>query len=224
MCGRFSLVTDPNRLMLRFELENIPFDWQIRYNIAPGQLISAIIEDRGKRRIGQLKWGLVPSFSTDEKVGYKMINARSETVQTKPSFRSLLARKRAIVPANSFFEWRTDAAGKTPMRIMMKNERIFSLAALWDTWVDPEGKKLNTCVIITTKPNELVSTIHNRMPAILQPEFERDWLNRDITDLKYINSLLVSFDTSEMKAYPVSTLVGNVKNDIPECIRPISIL
>lgn len=133
MCGRFTLVSDPDKLMLRFNVDEIPFDWEARYNIAPGQNISAIIEDSGQRRIGQLKWGLVPSWAPDTKGGYKMINARAETLTEKPAFRRLFERKRCIIPADGFYEWQQRPSGKQPMRIMMKNEEPFAFAGLFDT-------------------------------------------------------------------------------------------
>lgn len=222
MCGRFTLVTNPDQLQVRFSLDDIPFDLQPRYNIAPGQLIPAIIEDKGQRRIGQLKWGLVPTWAQDEKIGYKMINARAETLQEKPAFKRLFERKRCIIPADGFYEWQQRKSGKQPMRIMMKSGELFAFAGLFDTWIKPDGQKVHSCTIVTTKPNEVVKDIHDRMPVILRQEDEAIWLDREKYDAELLRSLLVPYDPEEMRAYPVSTIVGSPKNDVPECIAEIA--
>ncbi|WP_338076103.1 SOS response-associated peptidase [Brevibacillus parabrevis] len=184
---------------------------QPRYNIAPGQLIPAIISDQGKRRLGQLKWGLVPSCAQDEKNEFKMINARAETLTEKPAFRRLYERKRCIVPADGFYEWQQRAGGKQPTRIMMKTEEPFAFAGLYDTWTNPAGKKLHSCTIITTKPNEVVRDIHDRMPVILRQQDEALWLNREHYDADLLQSLLVPYDPAQMRAYPVPSIVGSPK-------------
>ncbi|MBO8162155.1 MAG: SOS response-associated peptidase [Brevibacillus sp.] len=219
MCGRFSLVTEVDKLRKRFFLDEITFDLQPRYNIAPGQPVPAIIADRGRRRIGQLKWGLVPSWAKDGKIGYKMINARAETLGEKPAFRNLIARKRCIIPADGFYEWKREGKGKQPMRITLSDGNPFAFAGLYDTWISPDGQKVSTCTIITTRPNELVARIHDRMPVILRPEDEEVWLDRDRCDPDLIRTLLVPYDAAAMRAYPVPSLVGNPQNDIPECIE-----
>lgn len=223
MCGRFTIAFDEGNLKQRFDLEEIPFPFAQRYNVAPGQFIPAIIGDKGTRRIGQLRWGLVPSWAKDEKLAYSMINAKAETVREKPAFRNLFVRKRCIIPADSFFEWKQTDKGKQPMRIMMKDADIFAFAGLYDTWEAPNGEKISTCTIITTKPNEIVSDIHDRMPVILKREDEPIWLDRERFDADLLQSLLIPFDATEMRAYPVSSIVGNAKNERPECIREISI-
>ncbi|WP_126428786.1 SOS response-associated peptidase [Brevibacillus marinus] len=219
MCGRFTLVTDPEQLLKRFLLDELLFELQPRYNIAPGQLIPAIIASGGKRRIGQLKWGLVPSWASDERIGYKMINARAETLTAKPAFRNLLVRKRCIIPADGFYEWKATDRGKQPMRIVLKSGEPFGFAGLYDTWTAPDGRKVHTCTIITTQANEVVADIHHRMPVILRPEDEQIWLDRDRYDPDLLQSLLVPFDPGAMRAYPVSALVGSPKHDGPECME-----
>jgi len=222
MCGRFTLVTDPEKLMSRFQLQEIPFDLKPRYNIAPGQQIHAILADGGRRRIGQLRWGLVPSWAQDDKIGYKMINARAETLRQKPVFRRLFERKRCMIPADGFFEWKQMDGRKQPMRITMRDGEPFAFAGLFDTWTAPDGQKLHTCTIITTRPNEVVADIHDRMPVILRPEDEDLWLDREKYDPDLLQSLLVPFDPGQMRAYPVSTIVGSPKNDFPECIEEVA--
>ncbi|MDT3415155.1 MULTISPECIES: SOS response-associated peptidase [Brevibacillus] len=222
MCGRFTLVTDPEKLMSRFHLQEIPFDLKPRYNIAPGQQIPAILADGGRRRIGQLRWGLVPSWAQDDKIGYKMINARAETLQEKPAFRRLFERKRCMIPADGFFEWKQMDGRKQPMRITMRDGEPFAFAGLFDTWTAPDGQKLHTCTIITTRPNEVVADIHDRMPVILRPEDEDLWLDREKYDPDLLQSLLVPFDPGQMRAYPVSAIVGSPKNDFPACIEEVA--
>lgn len=222
MCGRFTFVVSPDEIMERFELDSIPFDLPLRYNIAPGQNIPAIIEDKGQRRIGQLRWGLVPSWASDAKGGYKMINARAETLTEKPAFRRLFERKRCIIPADGFFEWQQRPSGKQPMRIMMRNGEPFAFAGLFDSWSSPAGEKIHTCTIITTQPNEVVKDIHDRMPVILRQEDEGVWLDREKYDADLLQSLLVPYDATQMRAYPVSAMVGSPKNDAPDCIKEIT--
>lgn len=222
MCGRFTFAVKPDEIMERFGVDSIPFDLPPRFNIAPGQNIPAIIEDRGQRRIGQLRWGLVPSWAPDAKGGYKMINARAETLTEKPAYRRLFERKRCIIPADGFYEWQQRPSGKQPMRIMMKNEELFSFAGLFDTWSGPEGEKIHTCTIITTRPNEVVKDIHDRMPVILHQEDEAIWLDRERYDTSLLQSLLVPYDPDQMRAYPVSSMVGSPRNDVPECIQEIT--
>lgn len=222
MCGRFTLVADPEKVMNRFQLQEIPFDLKPRYNIAPGQPIPVILDDSGRRRIGPLRWGLVPAWASDEKIGYKMINARAETLLEKPAFRRLFERKRCIIPADGFYEWKQMDRGKQPMRITMKNGEPFAFAGLFDTWTRPDGERLHTCTIITTRPNQVVADIHDRMPVILRPEDEDLWLDREKYDPDLLQSLLVPYDAGQMRAYPVPTLVGSPKNDVPACITEIA--
>ncbi|WP_103109491.1 SOS response-associated peptidase [Brevibacillus reuszeri] len=223
MCGRFTLDVDVHSLLDRYDITDDTFLFEPRYNAAPRQDLPAILRANGKNRIGYLNWGLIPFFAEDDKLASKMINARSETITVKRSFRNLLQQKRVIIPANSFIEWQTvDAKKKQPMRIMMRDERIFSFAALYDTWQNEAGQKISTCTIITTRPNELVERIHDRMPVILKNEQELEWLNRDLSDVNYLTSMLVPYDANDMKVYPISPMIGNVRNDTPDCLRPLS--
>ncbi|MEW9668081.1 SOS response-associated peptidase [Ammoniphilus sp. 3BR4] len=223
MCGRFTLTVTLEELMLRFGVaEWAGTIYQPRYNIAPMQMIFAIVNDGKKNRLGQLRWGLVPSWAKDEKMAGKMINARSETILEKASFQSLIHRKRCIVPADSFYEWKVANGKKHPIRFMVRGEDIFSLAGLYDTWINPaDGQKVSTCTIITTSPNPLVADVHNRMPVILKKQDEAKWLDRSNTSIEELVSLLTPYPQEGMYAYPVSPIVGNVKNDIPDCIAKV---
>ncbi len=219
MCGRFTIVVTIEELIGRYLIEQPMTGYPTpRYNVAPMQDVWAIIHDGRKNRLGELRWGLVPSWAPDDKVGSKMINARAETLMERASFKTLVGRKRAIIPADGFYEWRKEGSRKQPMRITMKDGALFSMAALYDTWQAPDGRKLSTCTIITTAPNRLMADIHDRMPAILSPEDEAPWLDRGNGDIEALLALLRPYPAERMRAYPVSPIVGNVKNDSEECI------
>lgn len=151
-----------------------------------------------------------------------MINSCAETLQEKPAFRRLFERKRCMFPADVFYEWKQMDKEKQPMRITMRDGELFAFAGLFDTWTAPDGQKLHTCTIITTRPNEVVADIHDRMPVILRREDESIWLDREKYDADLLQSLLVPYDAYQMRAYPVSTIVGSPKNDIPECIEEVA--
>ncbi|KOY14156.1 SOS response-associated peptidase [Paenibacillus xylanivorans] len=222
MCGRFTIINPLESIKERYLASDAKgFDYRPNYNVAPMQFIPSIIATSNGNRLGSLRWGLVPSWAKDDKIGSKMINARAETLTEKPAFRRLVSSKRCIIPCSGFYEWKMDGSGKQPMRILMKDESIFSLAGLYDTWLDPDGNKLSTCTIITTEPNILMAEIHNRMPAIIRPQDEAEWLNRE-TDKKIVVGLLRPFAADEMRAYKVDSSVGNVKNNEKELIREVS--
>jgi putative SOS response-associated peptidase YedK len=221
MCGRYTLTSVLDALMEHFGIDQISFEYVPRYNIAPGQMLPAIIAHEGRRRMGQLRWGLIPSWAKDEKIGFQLINAKSETVNEKPSFKESFLRRRCMIPADSFYEWKREGNAKQPMRIMLKNGAHFAMAGLYDSWTSPDGQKIHSCTIITTRANELVRPIHDRMPVILGEEAADTWLNRDVRDAALLQSLLQPFPADEMKAYPVSAKVGSAKNDSPECIERI---
>ncbi|KAA8782491.1 SOS response-associated peptidase [Paenibacillus amylolyticus] len=223
MCGRFT-ITDPLDAIMDRYMASIAegFEYRPNYNAAPMQYIPTIIAGKdGKNKLGSLRWGLVPSWAKDDKIGNKMINARMETLAEKPAFKRLISSKRCIIPTNGFYEWKKEDSGKRPMRILMKDERLFSLAGLYDTWTDPEGNKLSTCTIITTEPNSLMEDIHNRMPVILNPDDEAEWIGRNNEDVQSLLSLLKPYRASEMRAYEVPKEVGNVRNNNEDLIKGV---
>ena len=221
MCGRFSLTTELHKLEERFFIENAKdLNYQISYNIAPGQRILTIVEGASDNRAGYLYWGLVPSFAKDRKIGYKMINARSETLQEKVSFSRLLERRRCLIPADGFFEWKKVGREKHPMRFTMKDEEPFAFAGLWDRWVHGEDE-LVTCTLITTKPNKLVKDVHDRMPVIVKKEHEQTWLSKKERDLTMLTSLLQPYEENQMKTYEVSSNVNSPRNNDPDCIKEV---
>ncbi len=199
----------------------IPFH-RPKYNVAPSQQVLAIINDGLSNRLGELKWGLIPPWADHPKIGFQMINARSETAASKPVFQSPLRSKRCLIPADGFYEWKTTANGKQPMRIVRKDRALFSLAGLYETWVSPDGSKINSCTILTTTPNKLMAPIHDRMPVILKPEDEQLWLNRAVSHVNLLTPLLQPYSSEELDAYPVSPSVGSVRNDDASLIEPFA--
>lgn len=167
MCGRFTLRVPAAELVEIFRLLRRP-DVQPRYNIAPTQPVAVVRRiDRG-RELSMLRWGLVPSWAKDPKIGARMINARAETVATKPAFRTALRRRRCLVPADGFYEWAKSAGGtKQPHYITRRDGRPFAFAGLWESWDGPDGSSIESCTIVTTEANDLVGRIHDRMPVIL---------------------------------------------------------
>jgi len=214
MCGRYTITISLEELMVRYMIgeTSVPYH-KPKYNVAPGQLIPAVIHDGERNRLGELKWGLIPAWADDEKIGYRMINARSETVHAKPAFKGPLKRKRCLIPADGFYEWQTTAAGKQPMRIVLKDGGLFSMAGLYETWTAPDGRKVASCTILTTEPNSLMAQIHDRMPVILRREDEALWLDRRTENPEPLLKLLRPYPSGELEAYPVDPAVGSVKND-----------
>ncbi|KAA1179170.1 MULTISPECIES: SOS response-associated peptidase [Paenibacillus] len=220
MCGRYTITVTMEELMVRyFANDSTIIHYAPKYNAAPMQQIPAVIHTGSSNKLGELRWGLVPSWAKDDKIGNKMINARAESLLEKPSFKRLVSSRRCIIPSDGFYEWKVQGSSKQPMRIVMRDGGIFSMAGLYDIWMDPEGNKLSTCTIITTTPNELMAEIHNRMPVILKPEDETEWLDRGNQDTTSLIKLLKPYDQQLMRAYPVSMAVGNVRNDAKELIE-----
>lgn len=221
MCGRFTLTISPEQLQDQFGLSERPSaDLAPRYNIAPTQAV-AVVANSAERKLEIFQWGLIPSWAKDPKIGSKLINARAETLAEKPSFRTALKRRRCLVVADGFYEWKKEGARKIPMYIQMDDGRPFGFAGLWEVWQPPDGSLLKTCTIITTEPNALTETIHNRMPAILPPEAYDAWLRPGELPAEEVLPLLRPYDARRMKATPVSTRVNSPSVDSPECILPL---
>ncbi|MCY8917384.1 SOS response-associated peptidase [Bacillus atrophaeus] len=222
MCGRFTLFSEFDDILEQFDIDQfLPEDeYDPSYNVAPSQNILTINNDGSSNRLGKLRWGLIPPWAKDEKIGYKMINARAETLAEKSSFRKPLISNRCIIPADSFYEWkRLDPKTKIPMRIKLKSTNLFAFAGLYEKWNSPQGNPIYSCTIITTKPNELMEDIHDRMPVILPHDNQTAWLNPQNTDAAYLQSLLLPYDADDMEAYQVSSLVNSPKNNSPELLE-----
>ncbi|RFB18164.1 SOS response-associated peptidase [Bacillus sp. HNG] len=224
MCGRFTLFAEFDDILNRFDIEaTIEQDLYIpSFNIAPSHSVLSVINDGRRNRLGYLRWGFVPSWAKDDKIGYKMINARAETLADKPSFRQAFRHRRCLVIADSFYEWKKGPdKTKTPMRIKLKSDELFAMAGIWERWNSPDGNALFSCSIITTTPNELMKDIHDRMPVILRKKDEKLWLNPLLDDVSKVSDLLKPLAAEEMEAYEVSSLVNSPRNNSPNVIQKI---
>lgn len=222
MCGRFALFASPEEIAGFFGLPAPPDPYAPRYNIAPTQPITAVrLTSAGERELTFFQWGLVPSWAKDPAIGSRMINARSETVAEKPSFRAAFKRRRCLIPASGFYEWQKQNGRKQPHFIHPTGASLFALAGLWEQWRDGEGSTLQTCTILTTRPNELVEPLHNRMPVIVAPQDFNHWLDPGPRP-EDAHHLLRPYAPGEMDAYPVSTEVNNPRNDTSTCVEPLS--
>ena len=219
MCGRFDLTAPISELLDEFG--GVPLhDIQPCYNVAPSQNILAIRYETGLGRVWRrFRWGLIPHWAEDEKIGYKMINARAETINEKPSFQESFQSRRCLIPATGFFEWKGEK--KQPFRIARKDGKPFGFAGIHTFWLAPDGGVIESCAIITTKPNKVMVPIHDRMPVILAPDEYDTWLNPGNYDSVQLKSFLKPCPAVWLKAYPVSKTVNSSKNDVPACIEPV---
>ncbi|CAN5802272.1 SOS response-associated peptidase [soil metagenome] len=221
MCGRYSLVAKPSKVEQRFHASFSQSPAELFYNAAPSQGLP-VITASAPERLQLFSWGLLPFWAKDGIKTRRSINARAETIAEKPSFRQLIGRKRCLVVADGFYEWKLNQSAKEPYRLLLQEEGLFAFAGLWDEWVNKEtGEVLATFAIITTEANELVRPIHDRMPVILPPEKEEQWLADSLTLEEHL-ALLRPFPAEGMKAYPVSTLVNFPKNNVSEVMAPLS--
>ena len=222
MCGRFTLTVNPDQIRKTFPGLQASDDVQPRYNIAPTQPV-AVIPNDGRNRLDFFLWGLIPSWAKDPQIGSRLINARADGVAEKPSFRAAFRRRRCLVLADGFYEWKSEAGQKTktPMYIRMASGKPFGFAGLWEIWNAPDGSQILSCAIITTEPNALMQTIHNRMQVILGSESYAQWLRPDEASAVQLLPLLKPYPAEEMIAYPVSRLVNSPANESPECVLPL---
>jgi putative SOS response-associated peptidase YedK len=218
MCGRFSLGVNVDRLGQEFGLDPVVLDHAPRYNIAPSQSVLAVVPGPEGLRAGLLHWGLVPHWTRDPKAAGRLINARSETAATLPSFRSSFRSRRCWILADGFYEWRPDGKQKQPFHIRRPDGRPFALAGLWDRWTR-DGAELLSCAILTTSANEILAPIHDRMPVILAADGRDEWL--DPSTAPDTLQALLRRDPGPLEAYPVSTAVNSPDNDGPEVREPV---
>ena len=220
MCGRFALHHSAAQLAERFSIERIVVDLPPRYNVAPTQPVAVVVQP-SQRHLEAFKWGLVPFWAKDPKIGNRMINARAETLAEKPAYRAALKRRRCLIPASGFFEWKKAEKEKIPHYIHMADDYPFAMAGLWEEWTSPADEILHTCTIITTQANAFMTPIHHRMPVILDPESQSAWLDPSQEDPAVLTSLLQPYPDDHLTAYPVSKQVNKPINDTPDCIEPM---
>ena len=222
MCGRSSLTVTEKELEKRFNATFYSDDLE-RYNPLPNFNVAPthmhpVMTNLDQDHLQFFRWGLIPFWAKDKKVGYKMINARKETLLEKSTFKNAVNKKRCIVPFDGFYEWKKTEDGKQPYRIVTTDTEIFSVAGLWERWKSPEHEDIYSFTLITQEPNELMADIHNRMPAILRPDQERDWLDMNIPSEDAIQ-MLQPYPSELMNAYPVAKRVGNVRENDEELIQ-----
>jgi len=224
MCGRYTLSTPVGTLAEEFDIAGPLPELPPSYNVAPTQEVPAVVAagSGGEgRRLEMLRWGLIPSWADDPGIGARMINARSETVAEKPSFRRAFKERRCLIPADGFYEWQKSNDGKQPYYIRMKNVRPFAFAGLWESWRG-DGNEIHSCTILTTSPNDIAAEIHNRMPVILPPEVYEIWLDPDLRETDHLLSLLSPYPPGDMEAYPVSRRVNSPSNNEPSCVESVA--
>jgi putative SOS response-associated peptidase YedK len=219
MCGRYSLICIDD-MGSRFRVTDPSFGFRSHFNIAPGSMMPVIVR-RERNEAVMMEWGLVPHWVKEGKAARHLINARAETLAEKPSFRGLLNSRRCLVPASGFYEWKKDGGKKTPFYIRLRDEPVFAFAGLYDVWHTPLGEGYATYTIITTGPNDLVSPIHNRMPAILRREDEDQWVSGESLSAADLTGILAPHPAGGMEAYPVLPLVNNPGNNDERLIRPL---
>ena len=226
MCNRYRLTHSKQYLTERFQAsDDSGMEDHPRYNIAPTQQVLIVRKEQGEkvRHLTAMRWGLIPSWAKDMSIGNKMLNARSETVATTPAFRESILKKRCLIPADGFYEWRKMGSVKQPYCFEVGDGEVFALAGLWDEWTSPDGEVIESCTILTTGPNSLVEDLHDRMPVIVPPEKYELWLDPDIKDFAAIRDILKPYEATLMRRHPVSTKLNNSKNDDAESAVPITL-
>jgi putative SOS response-associated peptidase YedK len=225
MCGRYRLSRRKQLVEGYFDTASDEPEWNPRYNIAPTQPGPVIRQNPTdpRRELLLMRWGLIPSWSKDMSGAAMMINARSETAATKPAFRDPLASRRCLVPADGFYEWQRAGKAKQPYCFEVNDGELFAFAGLWDRWKGPSGQWIKSCSILTTTPNAVASSVHDRMPVILDRGDYDLWLDPAMTKVEAVSDLLKPYDSRTMRSYPVSSRVNHVANDDAECSLPVEL-
>ena len=224
MCGRFTLYDSAMKIKNRFNAEPGNVQMTPNYNAAPGQMMPVIIQDGNKNKQLLMKWGYIPHWAKDIKIGYRLINSVSETCFDKPVWKNAIRHFRCLVPANGFYEWKNDVSGKKqPFYIYPKENHLFAFAGVWSTWHDAENHEIQSFSIMTTRPNKEMAAIHNRMPVMLTRDEEKLWLDPNRDDRKDIENLLLPYQDNKLEIYEVSPKVNNARNNSAELIQKISV-
>jgi putative SOS response-associated peptidase YedK len=222
MCGRYRLSRSKEIIAEHFDIPD-EVEWSPRYNVAPAQQVAVVRQnpERPVRQFSVMRWGLIPFWAKDANVGYKMINARAETITEKPAYRDSFKHRRCLIPADGFYEWKKEGKTKQPFNFGMADDSIFAFAGIWDRWKNPQGEMIETCSILTTTPNALLADVHDRMPVILPLDNYDVWLDLGFKGTDDLREMLRPYEPTLMKRYPVITRVNLVKNDDPECAREL---
>jgi putative SOS response-associated peptidase YedK len=222
MCARYTLATPASTLARLFDVD-VLVDLIPRYNIAPSQLIPAVrLNMQNERELVMFRWGLIPSWASDPSLGNKHLNARAETVGERPSFREAIRHRRCIIPADGFYEWQeTESGKKQPFLIRRSRPGTMAFAGIWDCWVGPDDRMIESCSILTTNANKLLKPLHDRMPVILEPSEYFRWMDRDITGIEQLQPMMRTLPDDEVSFFPVSMKVNNARFDDPVCVEPL---
>ena len=226
MCGRARLSSDVSEIKVAFRIPperpspNFPPSW----NVAPTDPLPVVRYDAKdhQRSLEVMRWGLVPFWAKDIKVGFSNINAKAEGIETRPAFRQAFERRRRLVPVDNFYEWKKTATGKQPYAIALADRKIMALAGLWETWRSPAGERIRSFAIVTTTPNELCAELHNRMPVVLNQQAWPVWLGEQPATVSDLKTMLAPYPSDEMICWPVSARVGNVRNNDSSLIEPVA--
>jgi putative SOS response-associated peptidase YedK len=222
MCGRFRLAGSAAALLSYFNVQE-SLAWVEHYNLTPSKEVLTIVQPAGAaRELRRMRWGLIPSWAKDPAIGSQLINAQAETAVTKPAFRKAFRKRRCLILADAFFEWKKETRHKQPYCIRMRDGRPFAFAGLWEHWEGPEGKAIDSCTILTATPNDLLRPLHHRMAVILSPADYDPWLDPAFQDAERFQAAVRPYPPDEMEAYPVSTRVNSPANESPECVVPLS--
>jgi putative SOS response-associated peptidase YedK len=227
MCGRARLSSDVSEIKLVFSIppERPPPNFAASWNVAPTDSLPVVRYDAraGERSLDVMRWGLVPFWAKDIKVGFSNINAKAEGVDTRPAFREAFQRRRCLVPLDNFYEWKKLGKDRQPYAVALADRRLMAMAGLWESWRSPTGERLRSFAIVTTAANELLAPVHDRMPVILGPENWPLWLGEAPANPARLKALLVPYPAGDMVIWPVDRRVGNVKNNDPSLIEPVAL-
>jgi putative SOS response-associated peptidase YedK len=223
MCGRYRL-SKRKQIIAEYFDSSGEVDWSPHYNIAPTQSVPVIRQNPKEpvRELSLMRWGLIPSWAKDSSVAAQ-INARSETASVKPAFRDSLKSRRCLIPADGFYEWQRTGKAKQPYCFEVNDGELFAFAGIWDRWKDSNGTVLETCSLLTTTPNAVTAAVHDRMPAILDPDNYDLWLDPGMRDFRMVSEMLKPYDARQMRSYPVSTRINYVTNDDQSCSIPVEL-
>jgi putative SOS response-associated peptidase YedK len=225
MCGRYTLYKKVDELSKRYNIAKVPYDINANFNVTPGQIMPVITQDEAGRHLELMEWGLIPAWAKDPLIGYRLINARDDGIFEKPVWRSVILHKRALIPADGFYEWQkpdNPKSHKQPYYIHPKQLDLFSFAGIWESWKDAEGQGWKTYSIITTRPNKEMKHVHNRMPVILHPEDESGWLEPSRTTKEAVEPLLHPYEDNGLELYKVSDAVNSTRNNNQQLIYALS--
>lgn len=221
MCGRFTVRLPSPDLAAAFGIAETARETAPSFNVAPGRVVPVVVDEGEGRRLDAFRWGLIPHWAKDPSIGERLINARAETVAEKPAFRQAFLRRRCLILADGFYEWKAEGTRKTPYFISLDGVPVFAFAGLWEHWTPPGGEPVLSCAILTVEANAFMRPIHHRMPVILPPEAYGAWLDPHNGDRQALLALLKPCPSEGMRAHPVSSFVNAARHDSIQCVLPL---